>query len=1178
MRHAFLLLLLLAALVGCPSTEPEVVDFDGDGVPDEQDCAPADPTVYPGAVEIVGDGTDQDCDGLDDIDADGDGSPSLEDCDDANDLLDALDRDADGFSLCDGDCDDTDDAIHPDATEIPGDGVDQDCDENDDIDADGDGTFSLLDCDDDDPTLNQDDLDGDGASNCAGDCDDTDASLNPNDVDGDSQTSCDGDCDDEDADRTALDADGDGATTCQAEPDCDDTSSQLNLHDVDGDTYSTCEGDCADTDATRSPGATEQCNGLDDDCDGGLPSTELDGDGDGDIACLDCDDTDGNITGLDTDLDGFSPCDGDCAEGNGTIYPGATDSFGDGIDQNCDDTDGVDADGDGVAANATTPDCDDGDASIYPGAPEICDGIDSDCVPDPTEVDGDSDGAAPCEGDCDDADAALNLQDVDGDGLDTCAGDCDDNDATQNLTDNDGDGLAGCDGDCDDVDPNINPSAAEVCDGVDNDCDGVIGSPDTFVQPPGPDIQGTTDQLLCGVFAIGAAAEITGWEMRLAPSSTTTVTFGLFEGPSPTGPWTREWVSAPAGVTSISEQWFASGPVGRTLTAGSYTALCVVATEDIAWPGDYSNTGLPTTTSFGTYVSAIDEIEITAMPLAMASSGWESYVPIQVHTITSEADGDGDGESACTDCDDGDATISNSDGDGDGLTGCAGDCDDADATIPATGWEAPWDTVDSDCDGTDATDLEGAAITILGGDLGRLGTGVVVVPDVDSDGLDDLWVSEPDHDGAFADTGRVVLLSGAALLAGTADLDTPLASIVGTEADDAVGEDVVALPDLDADGFPELAVWSSEIVSGQSSRAGEVLIFSSQNGTWGGLGVTPAAAALHITPQYSGEPFSAGLTAGGDLDGDGVFDLVIPSVMWSLNYQGDEGAALVFTAAQITAALGGAALEADDAWLILMGQYDSALMGGHVAFLPDMDSDGRHELLVGSVLGPRTWTGTQYLYPNAGQVHLVLSTSVASGGLCTVAITGCSTVEISGTAYGDRWYRALHVGDLDSDGLPDIAIGSSFVAGSGNLRGAIGVYTGASLLLGGTLGTSDADGWIEGAADLDLLGSLHATAGDLDGDGLPELLSAITDVATSGFARPGTLVIPGTALAASLTTAGTPTVATEAFAAVDGDAATSTGGALGDLDGDGSAEFWLGAPYRDVNGLSDGALHILEVP
>ncbi|MCO4745501.1 MAG: putative metal-binding motif-containing protein [Proteobacteria bacterium] len=78
------------------------IDRDQDGWPEGQDCDDYDPTVFPGAFEIVGDGRDTDCDGLDG------------------------DEDGDGFSPP-FDCDDSDPEIHPLASDTPNDGRDQDC-------------------------------------------------------------------------------------------------------------------------------------------------------------------------------------------------------------------------------------------------------------------------------------------------------------------------------------------------------------------------------------------------------------------------------------------------------------------------------------------------------------------------------------------------------------------------------------------------------------------------------------------------------------------------------------------------------------------------------------------------------------------------------------------------------------------------------------------------------------------------------------------------------------------------------------------------------------------------------------------------------------------------------------------------------------------------------------------
>ena len=326
------------------------VDVDGDGDDDLHcgggDCDEDDPTRYAGAPELCN-AIDDDCDGavpLIELDGDGDGLAECEgDCDDADPAMNLDDLDQDGYDTCELDCDDTDAALNLD-----------------DLDADGFSTCDA-DCDDGDGTLTPADLDGDGYSTCTGDCDDGSGDRYPGnaevcdgadndcdgwtpieelDGDGDGSSSCMGDCDDANPWFNGNDADGDGYSTC--DDDCDDTEAALHPDDGDGDGQSPCDGDCDDADPDRYFEAPEVCNGIDDDCDGELPTDEEDADGDGTSACGgDCDDGDPARNIDDADGDGYDTCgssggETDCDDGDPGVNPGAAELCDNGVDDDCD--------------------------------------------------------------------------------------------------------------------------------------------------------------------------------------------------------------------------------------------------------------------------------------------------------------------------------------------------------------------------------------------------------------------------------------------------------------------------------------------------------------------------------------------------------------------------------------------------------------------------------------------------------------------------------------------------------------------------------------------------------------------------------------------------------------------------------------------------------------------------
>jgi len=174
----------------------------------------------------------------------------------------------------------------------------------------------------------------------------------------------------------------------------------------------------------------------------------------------------------DLDGDGFSVAE-DCDDNDKNIFPGAGDTVGDGVDNNCDSVDGVDSDGDGAASEASGgDDCDDGDGARFPGAEDsVGDGVDQNC--DGLDgVDADGDGAASTGSggqDCDDGDAMFHplAEDTVGDGIDQ---NCDGLDGVDADADGHASRSSGGE-DCDDASASIYPGAEEIWyDDIDQDC------------------------------------------------------------------------------------------------------------------------------------------------------------------------------------------------------------------------------------------------------------------------------------------------------------------------------------------------------------------------------------------------------------------------------------------------------------------------------------------------------------------------------------------------------------------------------------------------------------------------------------------------------------------------------------------------------------------------------------
>jgi len=485
------------------------------------DCDDQSAALNPAKTEVC-DNLDNDCDGVPD-----------KGCDDDNDgycdQVMAIVGTPDTCLFGGGDCNDMNAAIFPAAPELCN-GVDDNCNNQVDEGAPACSNF-FLDNDADGYGVTSDKKclcapQGKYTANVGGDCADSDPLVNPVAAEkcNGKDDNCNGQSDEagaqgcsswyKDADDDGYGLGNDSKCLCAAAPPYKVQQS----------------GDCNDMLQAVHPNATEVCNGSDDDCDGQSDEAgaqgcqtlykDVDGDGfgvSGDSQCL-CTAT-GNYKATVAN---------DCNDGSAVVNPNATEVCN-GVDDNCNGqvdegapqctTYYKDADGDGFGVSADTKctcapsgaytatkggDCNDLSPQAYPGATEVCNNGDDDC-------DGqiDEPGSQGC---------ITYYKDADGDGyglLNDTACRCAPL-APYSAT---------LSGDCNDSNGNVNPGAKEVCNAIDDDCDGNAneeGSPgcSNFYRDNDGDAYGVNGDVKCYCAAAGTYTAAVGGDCNDNSAST----------------------------------------------------------------------------------------------------------------------------------------------------------------------------------------------------------------------------------------------------------------------------------------------------------------------------------------------------------------------------------------------------------------------------------------------------------------------------------------------------------------------------------------------------------------------------------------------------------------------------------------------------------------------------------
>ncbi len=719
---------------------------------------------------------------------------------------------------------------------------------------------------------------------------------------------------------------------------------------------------------------------------------------------------------------------------------------------------------------------------------------------DPSAGDVDGDGFTTEEGDCNDQDSSVYP-----DAEEVCDGkDNDCNGIVDDPFDVDQDGWSSCNGDCDDDDPDIYPNAEEICDGIDNDCDdeideGLDDDHDGWCEEEGDcdDDDPTTYP--------GAAEQCDGKDN----DCNGTIDDGFDEDGDGYSP------------------------------CGEENADCADDDPDI-------------------YPGAPEEC-----------NGMDDDCDT---LIDEDFDEDGDGWAYCSgDCDDTDPDVhpgapeqcngydddcdgvidEEVDEDGDGLTPCDGDCNDLDASIYPGALDGP-DGLDDDCDG-DVDEFYGwdlsseeLQITVQGAMNARLGYALAGGGDVTGNGLPDLFAGAPFDDGISPNTGNAEVVEGEA-----ADWwnNPPVLGVAhfidGTVTDAQVGA-AVAVGDLDGDGAADLAL-GGPYREFSMIPDGEVYLFF---GGAGAIASNPDVgdADRTIRGDFAGEHAGYAL-ATGDVDGDGTDDLLVGAPYNNQN-GGLRGAAYLFLGSASWAGINDTA----DADAVFYGIEDDGLMGGAVAIAPSLDGDPYDDIVIGCHL----CDGTD------GEVYVI----DGHGGAWSDQDVGAADATFYANG-GEHWGAAVGgIPDLTGDGRGELWIGSYDRSPGGGVAVFFGIQGGFA----GNTNLAGADTLFAGASG-DQAGVL-AAPGDMTGDGVPEIAIGARGNAVAG-AEAGAVYLIDEAAGSWGATYDLSTAPARVLGEAQGDWFGHALAPVGDFNDDGLPDLAVGAPYNDQVGSGSGKVYLL---
>jgi FG-GAP repeat/RTX calcium-binding nonapeptide repeat (4 copies) len=397
--------------------------------------------------------------------------------------------------------------------------------------------------------------------------------------------------------------------------------------------------------------------------------------------------------------------------------------------------------------------------------------------------------------------------------------------------------------------------------------------------------------------------------------------------------------------------------------------------------------------------------------------------------------------------------------------------------------------------------------------------------------------------------------------------------VQGDTAGAFAGFSVSDAGDINGDGIDDFIVGAPFGNNGGIGAGEAYVIFGKAGAVRANIDLASLAASdgFIIQGDMAGDLAGFSVSSAGDINGDGIDDLIVSATRGD-DYQADaDKAYVIFGKAGATRAnIDLTSLAASDGF-VFQGNVAYGYGSFSVSSAGDINGDGIDDLIVGARYGGSSSGKAYVIFGQAGatRANIVFANLAASDGFI-----------IQGDAAGgDGRCSVSSAGDINGDGIDDLIVGARY-GGSGAGRAyVIFGKAGATRANIDLTNLAASDGFIiQGDAADDFAGHSVSSAGDINGDGIDDLIVGAPGGDNGGNNAGEAYVIFGKAGATRANIDLTSLAASDGFI-IQGNAVGDEAGwsvsAAGDVDGDGFDDLIVGAPDAGLGGTDAGAAYVI---